>query len=71
MSLFLMLLFISSRDITYSCLNFVCTNRQLTVFELTVNLWNSELFNPVAPPSRCHSDFAMAIVCSYGQVVGL
>ncbi len=71
MLLFLMLLFTSPRDITNSCLNFVCINRQLTVFELIANLWNSELFNPVAPPLHCHSDFAMAIDCSYGQVVGL
>ena len=38
---------------------------------INCKLWNSELFNPVAPPSRCHSDFAMAIDCSYGQVVRL
>ncbi len=50
---------------------FFCTNRQLTVFELIANLWDSELFNPIAPPLRCHSDFAMATACSNGQLVGL
>jgi hypothetical protein len=34
-------------------------------------LWNSADFNPIAPPSRCHSNFTSAIDCSHGAVVGL
>ena len=56
---------------TNSCLYFVFTYRPLTVYELLSNLWNSETFNPIAPASLCHSDFALATDCSYEQVRGL
>ncbi len=41
------------------------------MYELIAKLWNSELFNPIALPSHCHSDFAVAIDCSHQQVAGL
>jgi hypothetical protein len=45
--------------------------RPQTCYELIAELWNSSDFNPVAPPSRCHSDFISEIDCSHAAVVGL
>ena len=56
---------------TNSCLYFVFIYRQLTVYKLISNLWNSEDFNPIAPAAQCHSDFVLATDCSYEQVRGL
>jgi hypothetical protein len=43
-------------------------DRPQTVFELISEMWNSPGFNPVAPPSECHSDFIDAIDCSFVKV---
>ena len=48
----------------------VCLRPQ-TCYELIAELWNSSEFNPIAPPSSCHSDFVSGIDCSHAAIAGL
>jgi hypothetical protein len=43
-------------------------SRPPTAFELISDKWNNPSFNPVAPVSNCHYDFATAIDCSHHLV---
>ena len=49
----------------------VCRPQTCYNFELFAQLWNSSDFNPIAPPSQCHSVFVSEIDCSYAAVLGL
>ena len=55
----------------FRCLPCLSFRRPQTCYELIADLWNSPDFNPVAPPSRCHSDFVSETDCSHAAVVGL
>ena len=45
--------------------------RPPTAFELISDRWNDEGFNPVAPISECHEDFATPTNCAHSEVTAL
>lgn len=45
--------------------------RPKTVFELITDMWNSSVFNSVAPLSECHFEFQTATDCLYKLVKSL
>lgn len=45
--------------------------RPPTAFELIADKWNDKDFNPVAPASECHEDFAAPTNCAHSQVATL
>jgi hypothetical protein len=50
---------------------FVIRSQTFKCFELISDLWNSKDYNPMAPPSSCHSDFSTTIDCSFSKVADL